>query len=1392
MGNIQWARAGQFNWTFDAMGGTPLMEAVHGKRSGISTFVGEDGAIILKNPLLGGGQVFYLRGVWKTDAVFPWNGFWAEPESGDLTDYFVGGTWQNMGNQTVIILGRPLPAGTAVQIYYIYFTGEKAEKYAELNSYPCIRPAWRGCADYTFDFAVDRIFDLMAILYFAGLARNMDNRSVIEFLWESYFDRAASAVPPLVFDRFERTRYDRGQHLLYRGSSQGESGFSHFDIDLEPETQNRALHVIFSECNSGNASAWLGYGLNWDLGNPPFNAIDRLFFSYYGNRCQTRVANCNFVSSGGTAELCLQEDYNEGQACVMLVIITKGGELGEAEFTFELYRMNGADPEMKEEGLLTSHNRINLHYGVQVWWELGSTFVVGDYWCVTLGRVRSHPRRLQIILNDSEPGACEAWGPEHTFVHALPDRYDRLTDFEIPFTSFWRLDNVIYDGDRRRTGWNPWCSLGASQPQGIMSVQDHEEEQEIEGEVFYTQAQLAWDLPEDASALGFWTGINTAEVDSGGRSTLNFLIRPNLANLEQIPLTVKVKDSLNHYFVCSGVNIPAGVWSRVDLSFNNFIPEISGHILTHPIKVVDIGLCGPDIPLDGSLYLTDVKFGSHRVFSGSRLRLVEFKHHEPTVKLPAYELWLDNVGLNLTAYDHYPHCPRLAISVNPYGVNPWRGPTLIHYAHPLGAWLVDRHDVRQNHIRLHRDAQDEFNNRYGGVKGPILPVHTRNDIENIALCGEENFNEFCWWPKYRDYGRRLASWLFNGSLQDATGNYELTWSSGSPVYTTGICQPNDTALHFDGSGSYAGYYPGTDFRLGDGDFFIEAVVSFDSLVNSVICGMWYEAANQRSWLVYYNNYNRSISFYYSIDGTNILTIHGINNLITATGVFHHISVVRSGETIYLYIDGNPAGSGDIGTAGFYDATADFRIGRSYAGANLYGDIDYLHISKDIAPDAAEIAGRWQIIQGLQNGSDYPEVGHGLGQYWAFYRLAEYFCVSNDAGAWDILDNWLSWLETFVVADGLGWKFPVWFSEYGFTYGDYDPGAAAAIVIGCLYIYMRKGDSRALGLAQNILADLRLNRASGDYGGYLYKSDYHYAWMNALVAHAFGLAVAGRAGSAYIYPYTPDDKSHFTAMMNNFWAMSGDTKPNLLNSDGIPFSYVEDLDVWDYAPHYLFMRQMGSLEAVVLMAVVALDWGLHTGIWHWFEQLIGFIILNNRKIIPENQIRFIQSTYDLTLLKNLGKVFFADYRQNQSSYREIADASTIDLIGCQPVEIHLEYGQPVITEDPGMAEALARLLIERFSSPKELVDLETWMEGARIELKDNILINSKFHGYDNEPFVCYRKKIDLDKKRISLQLVRNVRYLPAWGEDLEGGEYGCYAIDTAVASDLHWNFRTYAF
>ena len=169
---IEWARASQFNWTYDAMGGTPLQEVVSGLWSGVS-FTVSGVTPSRSRQASGGGKVYYLRGVWKTDALFAWGGFWVEPEAGD-TNYYTGGSFVNVGNETIVYLGTGLPNGTVVQVYYVYNTGEKTAKYDAINSVPCMRRAWRSASDYTYDFAVDRIFDAMAAVYFAYKEQGLD------------------------------------------------------------------------------------------------------------------------------------------------------------------------------------------------------------------------------------------------------------------------------------------------------------------------------------------------------------------------------------------------------------------------------------------------------------------------------------------------------------------------------------------------------------------------------------------------------------------------------------------------------------------------------------------------------------------------------------------------------------------------------------------------------------------------------------------------------------------------------------------------------------------------------------------------------------------------------------------------------------------------------------------------------------------------------------------------------------------------------------------------------------------------------------------------------------------------------------------------------------------
>jgi hypothetical protein len=1122
----QWARQSQFNWTFDNMGGAPLQSCVTGLYSGIAFQVWGNQIIIPEN--LGGGRIYWLRGVWTTDALFPWGGFWTEPESGG--NYYAGGSFANIGNQTSITLGTGLPDGTWVQVYYIYNTGLFSAKYDALNSTPCIRDAWRSKDDYTYDFAVDRIFDAMAAVYFAYKEQGAEAETAINFFWKTYIADADSHTGNLVLDDFNRSFYDKCSYLIYYNSSLGQAGFEHFNIETPPKSGNRALRFTPKYYQGNTFSAWFGYGFNWDLTPEHFNTISKVKFKALGSNQSTRVQKFIKTAGAGNSNLVLTDEYNTNGVKYYLITVTQAGVPGVAQANLKVY---GPDLVNESDATITcpaSPGYVNLGHNLKAYWE-GGTLQVDDTWYLTAGQQEINPYKLLVTLNNSIPSDSDPWGEGHSFVHSIGDYYTALQDFEIDFSQFWRLGNIIDCRDRKRGYWGSWSNhnMVTGTPYETLYY-DVFEPETINGEIFYTKQRFTWNLSNTLLALGFYVGIPW-DVSSVGRTNINYLIRQYLGST--VTIRTKVRDTNGTYFQVDTA-VPNNTWTRITIPFTSF------GALAHPLTLVDIGI--PSFtPFQGQFDICDLKFDGHMTFTGSHnLRVIEFKHQETSLKLTNGPDWyLDDFGFDLVVSDSYPYAPRLAISLNAYGRNPWRGPTLVHYSHPLAPFLVNRFDIKNTELQFHTDAQNEFHTRYGGVKGPIVPVHTRNDIENIALCGTANFNKFCWWP------------------------------------------------------------------------------------------------------------------------------------------------------------------------------------------------------------------------------DYPETRHALGQFWAFYRLAEYYFVSSDAAAWTVLNNWLAWFNAYVVADGAGWKFPIWFGEEhpgGFVYdaNSYDPGAAASIAIGCLYIYMRNGDSRASTLAGRILGDLRTNRASGQYGGYLYKSDYHYAWMNALVAHAFGLAVVGRTGAAYSYPFTAADETHFQNILANFWAMSGDSKPNLLNADLIPFHDCEPHDIWDYAPNYMFMKEMGSMEGVVLMMHTAIDWALYTGDYTWFNTLLEFIILIGLGALKDGQIYSIRSNLKTTQNITQVALTYGDFRKNNALYKEAEDETMIGRLGEIKKIIPMHYGNPVITENEDTARLICDRTLEYFGTPKETLQVTADLAAARFNLDDIVKVTSSFHGFDKDNFYLTRRLYDKRKVRVLLDLMRSIK------------------------------------
>jgi len=371
-----------------------------------------------------------------------------------------------------------------------------------------------------------------------------------------------------------------------------------------------------------------------------------------------------------------------------------------------------------------------------------------------------------------------------------------------------------------------------------------------------------------------------------------------------------------------------------------------------------------------------------------------------------------------------------------------------------------------------------------------------------------------------------------------------------------------------------------------------------------------------------------------------------------------------------------------------------------------------------------------------------------------------------------------------------WKFPTLFSGSGFQYGDYDPGQAAAIAIGCLHIYMKTGDERAGTWARRILDDLRVNRQDQDYGGYM--SDRHYGWLNALVLQTFGLGVNGAPGQSYRFPAIAEDKAHFDAMISWIMARAGDEKPNVLNSDLIPFTFCEAGDMWSYAPNYLAMAQMGSLEAVVLMLHGALEHGKLQGDWEWFNRLLAFMVRDNLVVLSPAQIRTVTAACDQAGAVNLVRLRYADYDRDSSNYCEARDQAAIDNWGEQALDLDFRYGSTVILEDPEMARLLCTRLLQRLAPPLEAAEVETWLEGVRIELGDTVAVSSDFHGWDREEFTVLGKNLDLGRRRVHLKLSRTMDCADSWAVDAAGSAFDAWAIDLDSSWDGHWDSRAYVY
>lgn len=185
--------------------------------------------------------------------------------------------------------------------------------------------------------------------------------------------------------------------------------------------------------------------------------------------------------------------------------------------------------------------------------------------------------------------------------------------------------------------------------------------------------------------------------------------------------------------------------------------------------------------------------------------------------------------------------------------------------------------------------------------------------------------------------RALHTYTANGNAQIDTAQSKFGGASGL----------------FDGSGDYISTPDSNDFFYDTGDFTIE--LWYRPAILSGAVHMLYEQWNGTIANVvqlYFIPSSGKIEFYLTSGGILIADYVTTNSVISDTASFHHIALVRSGSSIYIFVDGLSVPLDvvqAIGSTSFPNFTSDLYIGADHNLANYAnGWMDEYRISKGIA------------------------------------------------------------------------------------------------------------------------------------------------------------------------------------------------------------------------------------------------------------------------------------------------------------------------------------------------------------------------------------------------------------------------------------------------------------
>lgn len=197
---------------------------------------------------------------------------------------------------------------------------------------------------------------------------------------------------------------------------------------------------------------------------------------------------------------------------------------------------------------------------------------------------------------------------------------------------------------------------------------------------------------------------------------------------------------------------------------------------------------------------------------------------------------------------------------------------------------------------------------------------------------------------------------FNGAngvpvFTDEMGKiWSTTFSGGNANISTGSYEFGGSSVVFNGVGCID-TPDSPDFAFGNGDFTIDFWTRRATTGAQIYLFGQTGAAivlSSASIYAYFQSDNRI--FVSVSDGSSFYGISA-TNAIAETTTWHHIAIVRSGTTLYLFIDGiNNGTAATLGSAALNDSPNRFAIGRAgeFTSSPYTGWIDEFRISKGIA------------------------------------------------------------------------------------------------------------------------------------------------------------------------------------------------------------------------------------------------------------------------------------------------------------------------------------------------------------------------------------------------------------------------------------------------------------